>query len=409
MKKKYLCSIDEAITEIQKGNMLIVVDGKDRENQADLVFAGQYVDSQKINFMIRQAGGLICVPITPSQAASLNLPLMVAKEQNTEKTRVNFTVSVDAKDVESFGASVDDKVKTIRLLADPVSKPGDLVRPGHVFPLVARGGGVLERPGHTEATVDLLRIAGLRPCGVLSEILNRDGSIARLPEIIKFAKKYDLKILAVEELVKFLKKNPLPKVEAKNIVKVAESSLKSQYGVFKLMIYRSLIDAKEHVVVMAARENDNIPVRIHSKCFTGDTLMSLRCDCRPQLEKALEFIAEKKQGAIIYLDQEGRGIGLTLKVKAYRLQERGFDTVEAHKHLGLPPDLRDYQIAADILKDLGIKSIRLLTNNPQKLKQLEEHGIKVNKRIPLEIPPNRHNRRYLRTKKNKLGHKLQNV
>ena len=407
---KKFSSIKEAIEDFKKGKMLIVVDDPRRENQGDLIFPAEKATPEKVNFLLKNCRGLICVAITKKQAVKLELPLMVDPSEATERTSVQFTVTVDAREVKSFGISAFDRAKTIKVLARPKAKPTDLVRPGHIFPLLARDGGVLERPGHTEATIELVRLAGFFPAGVLSEILNDQGEVARLPELIEFAQKFKIKIVTIKDLIAYLKKRPLPPLETKTIFKTASSNLLTKYGLFHLVIYKSIIDSREHIVLFRGEKaREPLLTRIHSRCLTGDTLFSLKCDCEQQLEKSLQLIAEKKQGILIYLNQEGRGIGLTNKIKAYELQDKGLDTVEAQKALGLPIDARDYQVAAEILKDLGISKINLLTNDPRKIKQLKNFGIKVIKRIPLEIVPNRNTKPYLQVKKYKLGHLLENV
>lgn len=405
---KTFSTIQQAIKELQKGNMLIVLDNPERENQGDLIFAAEFANAEKINFMLQHCRGQICVPITGSKANQLELSLMVDPKSNTEKTSVNFTVSVDGKNVTSFGISAADRAKTIRTIGNSQSNPSDLVRPGHVFPLLAREGGVLVRGGHTEATVDLLRLAGLTPAGVICEVLNKNGETANLSELKKFSRKWNIKIVTITDLIEYIKKTkPYPKIITPSIVKKASSQLPTKYGTFQLSIYQSTLDGAEHAVLLLGKPNGKpILTRIHSKCFTGDTFSSLKCDCREQLHQSLQMISNNREGIIIYLNQEGRGIGLTEKIKAYALQEKGLDTVEANHALGLPVDARDYKTASDILHDLGVSEIILLTNNPDKIDQLEKNGIRITKRIPLETKPHKYNADYLKVKKQKLGHRL---
>lgn len=406
------CSIPNAIKELKRGKMLIVVDNPTRENQADLIFPAENVTPEKVNFLLKNCRGLVCVAITKKRAVKLRIPLMVDPIENTESTGGQFTISVDAKNVKAFGISASDRAKTIKILSNPKAKPIDLVRPGHIFPLLARSGGVLERPGHTEATVELIRLAGLSPCGVLCEILNDKGAVARFPELKQFSQKFKVPIVSIEDLIVYLKRHPFPPLETKTVCKTASSLLTTKYGVFNLSVYKSIIDSREHIALYQGEKINPVkkPVltRIHSQCLTGETLFSLKCDCKQQLEKSLQLISERKRGVLIYLNQEGRGIGLTNKIKAYCLQDKGLDTVEANEALGLPIDARDYQVAAEILKDLGISTIELLTNNPHKIRQLSDFGIVVVKQIPLELT-SATNKSYLQVKKHKLGHIFENV
>ncbi|MBI2018425.1 GTP cyclohydrolase II [Candidatus Daviesbacteria bacterium] len=403
-------SISVALEQIKKGNMLILVDHPKRENEADFYIPADQLKLQHLITMIRQGGGLICCAITQSQAHRLHLPLMAPPWENTEKTKVNFTVSVNAKNNVSTGISAFDRLKTIKILANPRSKPEDLIKPGHVFGLVAKTGGVLKRAGHTEAAVDLSQLAGFNPAGVICEIIGSDGRMARLADLKKLAQKLHIKIVAIEGLVKYLKKHPLGETKEKEeLVKTAYSLLPTKYGTFKLFIYKSLADQSEHVVLLLGKITNPILTRVHSQCLTGDTLLSLRCDCGAQLHQSMKLIQKKGQGVILYLNQEGRGIGLTNKIKAYALQDLGLDTVEANTKLGLPIDARGYKIAADMLKDLGISKIYLLTNNPDKEQQLSSFGIDVLQTVPLEIKPNKNNKQYLATKKQKLSHHLREV
>ncbi|MDI6592022.1 MAG: 3,4-dihydroxy-2-butanone-4-phosphate synthase [Patescibacteria group bacterium] len=405
-------SIKEAIEDFKRGNMLIVIDNPARENQGDLIFPAEKVTKEKVNFLLKNCRGLICVAITKEQARKLKLPLMVDPIENSETTGVQFTVTVDARQVKSFGISALDRAKTIRILSKPEAKPTDLVRPGHIFPLLARDGGVLERAGHTEAAIDLMRLAGLFPVAVLSEILNEKGEVARFSELLKFSQKFKIKILSIETLIAYLKKHPLPSLDTRTTFKTASSSLLTKYGLFNLAVYKSIIDSREHIALFKGIQGKRIKTplltRIHCQCLTGETFSSLKCDCQQQLEKSLKLLAKRKQGILIYLNQEGRGIGLSNKIKAYCLQEKGLDTVSANEALGLPIDARDYQVAAEILKDLGISKIELLTNNPQKIKQLKDFGIEVTRQIPLECVSET-NKTYLQVKKYKLGHILKQV
>jgi len=407
------CGVEQALEEIKKGKPLIIVDDPGRENQGDLFFPAELADTEKVNFMIQEGRGLICVPVTREYALRLDLPPMVEPGLNTESTRVNFSVSVDAKTVTAFGISAADRAETIRTIVDKKSKPDDLVRPGHIFPLLARDGGVLERAGHTEASSELARLAGFAPCGVICEILNDDGEPSEGEELIAFAEKHGLKIVSIADLASYQRAHPKPQAKpAKTVVKAAASALPTEYGEFQLTIYKSALDSREHAVLLLDNEPGSakpLLARVHSKCLTGDTFSSLRCDCQAQLHQSLSMIQAAGRGVLIYLDQEGRGIGLANKVKAYALQDKGYDTAEANQELGFPADARTYEAAADILKDLKIREIDLLTNNPQKEEQLAALGIRVNRRVPLEIRPNGRNAKYLATKKLKFGHKLTGI
>lgn len=405
--KNPFCTITTAIKELKRGKMLIVVDDPRRENEGDFFCPAETISSTQMTDMIRLGGGLICVAITRNQAARLSLPLMVEPEKNLENTKVNFTVSVNAKNGVTTGVSAHDRLKTIKIVGNPKSKAEDLVKPGHVFPLIAAAGGILERQGHTEAAVDLAKVAGFSPTGVLCEIIKNDGKMARLPDLVKLVQKMQIKIVSISDLNSFREKHPFPKEKTSWVVKTASSLLPTIYGTFHLLIYTSLLDGREHSVLMRGKPNKQpILTRIHSQCLTGDTLLSLKCDCREQLHQSMEMMGKKGEGIIIYLNQEGRGIGLTNKIKAYALQKKGLDTVEANHALGLPTDSRDYQIASEILYDLGVTGIILLTNNPQKITGLVKYGIRIVKRIPLEISPNQFNSFYLATKKQKLNHHL---
>lgn len=400
--------IERAIKHIQQGKMLIITDHESRENEGDLYMPSDKVSPEIINKMIKHAGGLICCSITREQASRLSLPLMVATTRNTEKTGVNFTVSVNASKQISTGVSAHDRARTISVLANPKSSESDLTKPGHVFGLVARDGGVLERDGHTEAAIDLARLAGFNASGVICEIVGVNGEMAKSAELEKVSKELDAPIISIDELKNHLNNNPLPKLSFPETVKVASSLLPTKLGEFKISIYRSESDHSEHSVLTIGKQKTPALVRIHSMCLTGDTFSSERCDCQRQLHDSMEQISRNGSGIIIYLNQEGRGIGLENKIKAYALQDHGLDTVEANCKLGLPIDARDYKIAADILDQLGVKNIDLLTNNPMKIDQLQKHGIKVNP-VPIETEPNAHNTKYLTDKKNKLGHTLTKV
>lgn len=398
----------EVIKHVKKGGMLIVIDDKSRENEGDLYVASDKVTPAIINTMINRAGGLVCCAISRKQASKLYLPLMVANSKNTEKTGVNFTVSVNAKEGTTTGVSAFDRSKTIQTMSSPRSGSSQLTRPGHVFGLVARDGGLLEREGHTEAAIDLARLAGLNPSGVLCEVVGASGEMAKAKELEKLSAELDAPIVYINELKEYLQKNQLPKIEHPEVIKVAGSKLPTKYGNFNINIYRSEIDGGEHSVLTMGELKNPALVRIHSMCLTGDTFSSERCDCQNQLHQSIEAISQNGSGALLYLNQEGRGIGLENKIRTYELQDQGFDTVEANCRLGLPIDGRDFKIAADILSNLGINDIYLLTNNPNKIDQLEKYGINVSP-IPVESDPNPNNKKYLTDKKNKLGHKLTKV
>ncbi|ALJ56871.1 Riboflavin biosynthesis protein RibBA [Candidatus Xiphinematobacter sp. Idaho Grape] len=393
-------SIPTVIDDIRKGRMVVVTDDADRENEGDLIMAAEKVSPTAVNFMTQFGRGLICVPILPSRARQLKLPRMV--ENNHEAHQTDFTVSVDASHGITTGISVQDRAKTIRILASSHSKCNSLVQPGHIFPLQAKEGGVLQRAGHTEAAIDLARLAGLDPSGVLCEILNEDGSLARLPDLLQFCKKHELKLCTIRDLIAFRRKSE------KLIERCETVSLPTDYGEFQLYLYRSKVDNKHHLALVRGTLVSSEPtlVRVHSECLTGDVFASKRCDCGGQLHAALKRIALEERGVLVYMRQEGRGIGLASKILAYRLQENGLDTVEANEHLGLPMDSREYGLGAQMLSDLGVNKIRLLTNNPRKVVGLQGYNLKIVEQIPLKISPNPYNAKYMATKKTKMGHCL---
>lgn len=393
-------SIESVVTDIRKGRTVIVVDDADRENEGDLILAAQHITPEAVNFMARHGRGLICVPTTSERLQQLGIERMV--RQNRESFRTDFQVSVDAARGITTGISAADRAETIRIMADPTAVPEDLVQPGHVFPLRARPGGVLQRAGHTEAAVDLAEIAGCRPIGVLCEILNDDGTMARLPQLFKFAKKHKLKICTIEDLIHFRR------TREKLVERVETVNMPTDYGDFDLHLYRSKVDGQHHVALVRGNVagKQHVLVRVHSECLTGDVFGSRRCDCGPQLHQAMRQVAEAGLGVIVYMRQEGRGIGLAPKIKAYKLQEQGYDTVEANQQLGYNMDLREYGLGAQILCDLGLKTIRLLTNNPKKVVGLEGYGLKITEQVPIRVKPNPHNERYLKVKRDKMGHLL---
>jgi 3,4-dihydroxy 2-butanone 4-phosphate synthase / GTP cyclohydrolase II len=393
-------SIEDVTADLQKGKMVIIVDDADRENEGDLIMAAQFITAETVNFMAKHGRGLICVPTTSERLVQLGIEQMV--RQNRESFKTDFQITVDAAKGISTGISAPDRAETIRIMADPTTLPNDLVQPGHVFPLRARPGGVLQRAGHTEAAVDLVQLAGCRPIGVICEIMSDDGSMARLPELMRFAKKHKLKIGTIADLIQY-RRTRERLVEGVEVVKMP-----TEYGDFDLHLYSSKIDGKHHIALTCGEVQGkrNVLVRVHSECLTGDVFGSHRCDCGPQLHESMRQIATSGRGVILYMRQEGRGIGLAPKIKAYKLQEQGYDTVEANQKLGFSMDLREYGVGAQILADLGLKTIRLLTNNPRKIVGLEGYGLKVVEQVPIRIRPNPHNARYLHTKKTKLGHLL---
>jgi len=377
-----------------------VVDDADRENEGDLIMAAQHVTPTAVNFMAKHGRGLICVPTTSERLQQLGVERMV--KQNREVFGTDFQVSVDAADGVTTGISAADRARTIEIMADPTAVPEDLVQPGHVFPLRARPGGVLQRAGHTEAAVDLAKLAGCRPIGVICEIMNDDGSMARLPELLRFAKRHGLKICTMADLIEHRR------TREKLVERIEAVKMPTDFGEFDLYLYRSQLDGQHHLALVHGEVagKPGVLVRVHSECLTGDVFGSRRCDCGPQLHQAMRQVAEAGRGVIVYMRQEGRGIGLPAKIKAYKLQERGYDTVEANRKLGYGMDLREYGLGAQILVDLGLKTIRLLTNNPKKIVGLEGYGLEIVEQVPIKVKPNPHNARYLKTKRKKMGHLL---
>ncbi len=393
-------TIEEALEDIREGKMIVVCDGEDRENEGDLVMAAQFATPEAINFMAKEARGIICLALTPERCDELGLDLMSAKNESPFETA--FTVSIEAREGVTTGTSAHDRARTIQVAIDPGSGSDAVVVPGHVFPLKAREGGVLERAGHTEASVDLARLAGVIPAGVICEVMNDDGTMARVTDLIPYTERHDLKMITVADLIAYRRRND------KLVERVVETRLPTAFGEFTAVGYRSLVDHKHHVAMVKGdvAGKDDVLVRVHSECLTGDVFHSLRCDCGEQLESALAMIEREGEGVLLYLAQEGRGIGLLNKLRAYKLQEDGLDTVDANLKLGLPADLRDYGIGAQILVDLGLSSIRILTNNPKKIIGMEGYGLSVADQIPIESVPNPHNESYLNAKRDRLGHTL---
>ncbi len=393
--------VADLIADIKAGKMVIIVDDEDRENEGDIICAAEMISPEHINFMATHGRGLICAPILPAAAERLGLPLMVRR--NTESHGTNFTVAVDAASGVTTGISASDRAHTVKILANPLSEPQDLVRPGHILPLQAKVGGVLRRAGHTEAAVDLARLADLEPAGVICEILNEDGSMARLPQLFEFAEKHSLKIGTIESLIEFRR------TSEKLVERVEQIKMPTEFGIFDLYTYSSTLNPEEHHLALVKGEIDPaepVLVRVHSECLTGDVFASRRCDCGSQLHTALAQIEKAGKGVLVYMRQEGRGIGLVNKMHAYKLQEEGLDTVEANEKLGFGSDLRDYGMGAQILYDVGVRKIRLMTNNPRKVVGLDGHHLEIVEKVPIRIEPHADNEKYLSTKRDKLGHTL---
>ncbi|MCK9571723.1 MAG: bifunctional 3,4-dihydroxy-2-butanone-4-phosphate synthase/GTP cyclohydrolase II [Candidatus Omnitrophica bacterium] len=397
-------SITEIIQDLKKGLMVVVVDDEDRENEGDLLMSASFARPEHINFMAKFGRGLICVPMEDERLEQLGLePMLEGKNLNHKKDPLStaWMVSVDAAKGVTTGISAFDRARTIEVLINPLTKPEDLIKPGHSFPLKARKGGVLVRAGHTEAAVDLMKLCGLIPAGVICEIMNEDGSMSRLPQLIDFSKKHNLKICSVTSLIEYRRRNE------KLTEAVTTAKLPTEFGEYQMTVYRDKTNAQTHIALtMGDLSNQAVLVRVHSACLTGDAFSSLRCDCGKQLRQAMQIIGQEKRGVVLYMNQEGRGIGLVDKIRAYNLQDKGMDTVEANQALGHKADLRDYGIGAQILVDLGVKELRLLTNNPRKIVGLEGYGLKVVERVPIEIAPNAVNYKYLKTKKDKMGHQI---
>jgi 3,4-dihydroxy 2-butanone 4-phosphate synthase / GTP cyclohydrolase II len=394
-------TVDEAISEIRDGRMVVVCDAEDRENEGDLVVAARFATPEAINFMAKEARGLVCLALTPERCEELGLDLMTAKNESALGTA--FTVSIEARQGVTTGISAHDRARTVQVAIDPRTGPGDLRQPGHIFPLKAKGGGVLERTGHTEAGTDLARLAGLEPAAVICEILNDDGTMARVPDLVGYTQRHGLKMITVADLIEYRRRRDSSLVE-----RVVQARLPTDFGEFEVVGFRSLVDGKHHIAMVKGEieGHGDVLVRVHSECLTGDVFHSRRCDCGQQLEDALRRIDDEGRGVLLYLSQEGRGIGLLKKLEAYRLQEQGLDTVDANLELGLPADLRDYGIGAQILVELGLTSIRLLTNNPKKIVGLESYGLSVTDQLPIEPPATEDNLEYLRAKRDRLGHRL---
>ncbi|MDR1729380.1 MAG: bifunctional 3,4-dihydroxy-2-butanone-4-phosphate synthase/GTP cyclohydrolase II [Prevotellaceae bacterium] len=403
MNEFKLNTIEEAVADFKEGKFLIVVDDEDRENEGDFITAAELITPEKINFMITNGKGLVCVPLTESRCRELNLELQVI--DNTSLHETPFTVTVDLiGNGCTTGVSAYDRAMTIKALCSPNTKPSDLARPGHIFPLKAQNRGVLRRAGHTEAAVDLARLAGLYPAGALIEIINEDGTMARLPQLVEIARKYGMKIISVKDLIAY-------RLKSESLVEKGETvNMPTKYGDFKLTPFRQKSNDQEHIALVKGEWNEDEPVlvRVHSSCMTGDIFGSLRCECGEQLHLAMQKIQNEGKGVVVYMNQEGRGIGLMNKIKAYKLQEEGYDTVDANVHLGFKPDERDYGVGAQILRELGVKKMRLMTNNPVKRIGLESYGLEIVENVPVEIEPNEYNMFYIKTKKEKMGHTLSN-
>jgi 3,4-dihydroxy 2-butanone 4-phosphate synthase/GTP cyclohydrolase II len=400
MSGRPFASVEEAIEDIRAGRMVVVCDDEDRENEGDLTMAAQFATPEAINFMAKEGRGLICLALTGERCEELGLDLMAAKNESPFETA--FTVSIEARDGVTTGISAADRARTIQVAIDPRTAPRDLVQPGHIFPLKAKPGGVLERTGQTEAAVDLARLAGLNPSGVICEVMNDDGTMARVDDLARYCARHGLKMITVADLIAYRRRHD------KLVERVVSTRLPTAFGEFTVVGYRALVDDKHHVAMVKGEVDgvEDVLVRVHSECLTGDVFHSLRCDCGEQLDSALSMIEAEGRGVLLYLAQEGRGIGLLNKLKAYNLQDRGLDTVDANLELGLPVDLRDYGIGAQILADLGLSSIRILTNNPKKIRGLEGYGLSVSAQLPIVHAPNPHNERYLQAKRDKLGHTL---
>jgi len=403
-KTRLTAPVEKAIQAVRTGKLIIIIDDEDRENEGDFMVAAEKATPAIINFMSKHGRGLICLPLTRKRLEELQLPLMV--QDNTARFQTAFTVSIDAKDGIATGISAYDRARTVQVAVDPKTKPSDLSRPGHIFPLQAKEGGVLARAGQTEAAVDMARLAGLTPAGVICEIMNEDGTMARIPQLEEISREHDIPILTIADLINFRMKTECL------VKKIEEAELPTQYGTFRIAVFEDIIHHENHVALVKGeiREDEPVLVRAHSQCLTGDTFASSRCDCGEQLRTAMEMIEKEGKGVILYiLNHEGRGIGLTNKIKAYAIQDQGVDTVEANKRLGFKPDQRDYGIGAQILVSLGVKKLRLLTNNPRKFIGLTGYGLEIIERVPIEIPPNTVNREYLKAKKEKMGHILEMV
>jgi len=397
---KPFAPIEDALEDVRQGRMVVVCDDEDRENEGDLTLAAQFATPEAINFMAMHGRGLICLALTPERCDELGLDLMAAK--NETKFETAFTVAIEAREGVTTGISAHDRARTIQVAIDPRSTPRDIVQPGHIFPLKAKSGGVLERTGQTEAAVDLARLAGLNPAGVICEVMNDDGTMARVSDLAAYCERHGLKMITVADLIAYRRRHD------KLVERIVSTAMPTAFGEFTAVGYRSLVDDKHHVAMVKGdvAGYSDVLVRVHSECLTGDVFHSLRCDCGEQLDSALAMIEQEGRGVLLYLSQEGRGIGLLNKLRAYKLQEAGFDTVDANLELGLPADLRDYGIGAQILADLGLSSIRILTNNPKKIVGLEGYGLSVAQQIPIQSVPNPHNEAYLRAKKERMGHTL---